>query len=284
MTCWRKAYWRAGDSVFRQIGIPSPRQMSRPHNGLFCIHFTSPVFMPPLGHHPLAARLIQVLLSGLNIWFAYRLGRRVSNDLAGLAAAALTAAYAYLIFFNAALMTQTFYILAVLGALDLSFSLVENPGRRGWILLGLTIGLGVLLRQTLLLFAPFLLGWVWWATRRSRRGGSEFGIVPGIILSVALIAAFILPWTLRNYLTYHDFLLLNSNGGYWLYSSNHPDQGTNFNPNYAAPIPQDLRGLAEPALDRALYSRALGFIEADPRRFLLLSLNRTKDFFWLLPV
>lgn len=242
------------------------------------------------GHHPLAARLIQVLLSGLNILLAYRLGRRLFGEWPGLAAAALTACYAYLIFFNAALMTQSFYVLTVLAAIGLSFSLVETPNLKRWVWLGLVLGLGTLLRQTMLFFAPVLFIWIWWSRRRSSvtnressSANASLAPVMGILVSLCVVAALILPWTVRNYLTYHDFLLLNSNGGYWLYSSNHPNQGTNFDPNYAAPIPDNLRGLSEPAMDRTLYREALGFISADPTRFLLLSINRTKDYFWLAP-
>jgi hypothetical protein len=104
-----------------------------------------------------------------------------------------------------------------------------------------------------------------------------------MLVTLLVIAACILPWTVRNYLVYRDFLLLNSNSGFWFYSSNHPNQGTNFNPNYVAPIPENLVGLPEPAIDRALLGQALNFIMQDPVRFFLLTANRTKDYFWLLP-
>ncbi len=242
------------------------------------------------GHHPVAARLIQAVLCGLNILLAYRLGRRLFGEWTGIAAAALTAGYAYLIFFNAALMTQSFYIVAVLAAIDLSLSLVDKPTLRGWVLFGFVIGLGALFRQTLLLFAPVLFVWIWWSSRRSAAENRDsspaqrrLSPVLGILISLGVIALLVLPWTLRNYLVYHDFLLLNSNGGYFLYASNYPAQGTNFDPNYVAPIPANLRGLPEPTIDRALYRDALGFIVSDPIRFLLLSLNRTQDYFWLVP-
>lgn len=229
-----------------------------------------------VGHHPLIARLIQVLLSGLNIWFAYRIGRRLFGEWAGITAAALTAVYAYFIFFNATLMTQTFYILAVLAAIELTLGLVENPTRRGWILLGVTIGIGALVRQTLLIFAPLLFLWIILNKWRQVRWGDVF-------LSLIAIGLFILPWTAYNYLTFHDFLLLNSNGGYWFYSSNHPAQGTTFDQNFAAPLPEYLKGLGEPAEDRALYREGLGFIAADPTRFLFLSLSRVQVYFWIAP-
>lgn len=226
-----------------------------------------------VGHHPLVARLIQVLLSGLNIWLAYRIGRRLFGEWVGLAAAALTSVYTYFVFFNAALMTQTFYIIAVLAVIDLTLAVLENPSRRSWILLGVSIGVGALFRQTLLIFAPLVFA----SIVLMRRWQVKWRAVA---LSLGVVALLILPWTLYNYSTFHDFLLLNSNGGYWFYSSNHPEQGTNFNQNFAAPLPEELRGLSEPAIDRALFREGLGFILADPTRFVLLSFSRVDDFFW----
>ncbi|HET6315716.1 MAG TPA: glycosyltransferase family 39 protein, partial [Chloroflexota bacterium] len=233
------------------------------------------------GHHPLIARLLQALVSALSIVLVYRIGRRLFGELAGLAAALLAAGYAYLIFFNAALMTQTFYIVCLLAALDLALQLAEQPRRRDWLLLGATLGLGVLFRQTLLLFAPLLYLWIGWRVGFPR-GRAQLRW-RDLLLSLAVLAACIAQWTLRNALVYQDFLLLNSNGGYFLYSANHPQQGTNFDPDYAAPLPDELRGMNEAAEDRALYRAAFNFIASDPARFVLLSLNRTKDYFWLLP-
>ncbi|MBI5652426.1 MAG: glycosyltransferase family 39 protein [Chloroflexi bacterium] len=228
------------------------------------------------GHHPLVARLIQVGISGLHIWIIFRIGRRLFGEATGLVAAALTAIYAYFIFFNATLMTQTFYILAVLAVVDLTLDVIENPTRRGWIWLGIAIGIGAVIRQTLLIFSPVLLVWILWNIRRRIEWRA-------VLISIAIIAAFILPWTIYNYFTFHDFLLLNSNGGYWFFSSNHPGQGTNFNPNFAAPLPAELRGLTEPAIDRALYRQGIDFIFAEPGRFALLTLSRVQDYFWISP-
>ncbi len=253
------------------------------------------------GHHPLAARLIQVLLSGLQCWLTYRIGRRLFGDWVGIAAAVLTAVYAYFVFFNAVLMTQTFYIIALLAALNIALVLADNARLSvgtwnlelaTWAALGLALGIGALLRQTLLLFAPVLFAYIWWAKRNSRAANATEQVsasttyrplITGTFLSLVVIAALVLPWTIRNYLVYHDFLLLNSNSGFWFYSSNHPDQGTNFDPTYVAPIPDELKGLPEPAIDRALLREGIGFIVSDPVRFILLSINRTKDYFWLVP-
>lgn len=239
------------------------------------------------GHQPLVARLIQVVASALMIWLAFRIGRRLFGEWVGLAAAALVASYSYFVFFAAALMTQTFYITALMAAIDLALDLAEQPRLRTWLLLGLALGIGALLRQTLLVFAPLLLLWAWSKGRQAENGGQGkaglLSAVLGPVASAAVIALLILPWTAYNYVTFHDVLLLNSNGGYWMYSSNHPDQGVDFDGNYAAPLPDDLRGLSEPALDRALYRRGLQFIVDDPQRFVRLSISRIDNYYWLLP-
>jgi 4-amino-4-deoxy-L-arabinose transferase-like glycosyltransferase len=82
------------------------------------------------GHHPFAARIIQVILSGLHIWLVYRIGRRLFGEWVGVASAILTTFYAYFIFFNAALMTQTFYIIALLAALNLTLTLADDSKSR----------------------------------------------------------------------------------------------------------------------------------------------------------
>lgn len=253
------------------------------------------------GHHPLAARVIEALLSGLNIWMAFRIGRRLFGAWVGVAAAAATTLYGYLLFFNAVLMTQTFYIIAVLAALDAALGLVERPTWRGWVFLGGALGVGALFRQTLLLFAPILLLWIGWSLWGKRRGGGAVDaeaipagasgvqgllsnpVLRGIALAASIMALCVLPWTIYNYVTFHDFLLLNSNGGYWFYASNHPLQGTDFDGTLAPPIPVELRGLPEPAVDRALLKIGLGYIVEDPARFLRLSASRIPAQFWLLP-
>ena len=100
----------------------------------------------------------------------------------------------------------------------------------------------------------------------------------------------ILPWTVRNYLAFHQFVLLNTNAGYVFFWANHPIHGTSFisllgpeQPSYHALIPPELLSLDEAALEKALMARGLGFVTADPGRYVLLSLSRIKDHFVFWP-
>lgn len=231
------------------------------------------------GYHPLVARLVQGVVGGALICFlVYLIGRRVVNEDTGLVGAGLAAVYGYFIYYNVALMTETFFMILVLLTLYLSMELKEKPTLAGWVLLGLALGMASLLRQTILLFVPFLILWLFWELKKDGILWWYFTIP--IIIIILLIT----PWTLRNYSVYHQFLLLNSNAGYALFASNNPNLGTNWsNDEVVVPVPKELAGQNEAELDRALTRRGIEFILSDPNRYLLLSLDKTLEYFWFWP-
>jgi hypothetical protein len=247
------------------------------------------------GYHPLIARLIQVVICGsLSIWYLYRLGRRIFGETIGLVTAGLGAVYIYFIYYDATLMTEPFFILGILILTYLSLEMggigqgnlgESDPTGKGlinlepiplkkWVYLGVVLGLTALLRQTVILWVPFLLLWLVWI----RKGKITWW---GPAIALAILVCMILPWTIRNYLVYNTFLPLNSNAGFAFYSANHPDHGVLFDQDYVAPLPDDLidKGLNEAQWNTALITRGAKFILEDPQRYLLLSLNRVTVFF-----
>ena len=256
------------------------------------------------GLHPLAARLLQAILAGvLQPLLTWRIGNRILGRRVGLVAAALAVVYAYFVYYAGALMTETFYILAILWSFDLATEMAlerrsdggtpRSPGRRQWLLLGVALGVAVLLRQLFLLFIPVLLAWLVWTLslsgdRKSRRERDLRSTLVGVVLSLAVVAAMILPWTIRNYLAFDRFVLLNTNAGFVFFWANHPIYGTQFVPilpdgEYQALIPPELRGLDEAALDQALLEKGIGFVIQDPVRYLRLSLSRVPIYFTVWP-
>jgi 4-amino-4-deoxy-L-arabinose transferase-like glycosyltransferase len=231
------------------------------------------------GYHPLAARLVQAVVGGVLIcYLVYLIGRRVSDEVTGLVGAALAAVYGYFIYYNAALMTETFFIVLVLFSLYLGLELKEKPVLARWVLLGLALGVAGLLRQTVLLFVPFLLLWLFWELKKSEIRLWHFAVP--IVIIVLLIA----PWTIRNYMVYQRFLPLNSNAGYALYASNHPHLGTHWsNDNIVVPVPEELAGQNEAELNRALTRKGIQFILADPGRYMRLTLDKTLEYFKFWP-
>lgn len=244
------------------------------------------------GYHPLIARLLQAVLAGVLIpWLVYRIGKQSFDDSVGLAGAALSAIYIYFIYYAAALMTETFYIIGILWTLDLALRLAQPAPnvKYQWLLLGLALGVTVLLRQVFLLFIPVLFIWLLWRSYRhqSRPLVQMAGILIG---ATAILVMLILPWTFRNYRAFNTFVLLNTNAGFAFFWGNHPIHGYNFisilpsdGPSYQNLIPADLRHLNEAELDRALLEQGLGFIKADPARYVILSLTRFRDYFKFWP-
>jgi hypothetical protein len=220
----------------------------------------------------------------------YRLTRRVLPERPNLAllAAACAAVYAYFVLYAAMLMTETLYIVAILWSLERAIALeqrVRAGERPGWGLLlgfGISLGLATLLRQSILPWVVVLFAWLLWAGRRH----SNLKLaIRSLLVSGIVLVLFILPFTIRNYLVYGDFLLLNSNAGYALYSAQHPLHGTNFQAFTAAPLPADIDPFPENEAqwDNVLMRRGLQFIIEDPGRYIVLSLSRAADYFMFWP-
>ncbi len=265
------------------------------------------------GPHPLAARLISAVLGGILLpWIMYRFARRlyieeepaqtaapgsqnaVSQSLSAaqilpLLSALLAAVYLFFIIFSASLMTETFYITALLWSLERGLALQQTlraiyaPQRQVLLIglgLGIALGIATLLRQSILPWAPVMGLWLLWRGWRQARFGAAF---QAMAVAAVVVIACILPFTVRNYRVYHEFLLLNSNAGYAMYSAQHPMHGDSFKEYAAAPIPEGLGNLNEAQLDKELMARGIGFILADPVRYVRLSLSRVRDYFEFWP-
>ena len=248
------------------------------------------------GPHPLAARLIQAILVGfLQPYLAYRIGKQIFSETIGLVAAGLTAVYIYFIYYGATLMTEPFFITAVLGGLYLTILVAQASADKNdsahlrkviklSACLGLTLGAAVLLRQLFLLFVPVLFLWIGWVRRKENWRST----LASVFISSAIIVLMILPFTLYNVSRFGHFVLLNTNSGYAFFWANHPIYGTHFQPilksaSYQDLIPVELRNLDEAALDQALLRRGFQFVIDDPVRYVFLSISRIPVYFMFWP-
>lgn len=247
------------------------------------------------GFMPVAVRLVGAILGGLLLpWMVYRLTRQAFPSRTGMAhlASAIAAIYAYFILYAARIMTETFFAVTLLWSLILSLQMAAHR-RSGEVVplrislsLGLSLGLTALFRQSILPWTPVLFLWLLVQGLNLRR--LEVDTLKPLIAAGLVLIACIVPWTVRNYVVYGHFLLLNSNTGYAMYSAQHPMHGTDFQEHAAAPLPGDLlaiEDMTEPEWDRALMQRGIRFVAAEPGRYLKLSLSRVLDFyeFWPTP-
>jgi 4-amino-4-deoxy-L-arabinose transferase-like glycosyltransferase len=256
------------------------------------------------GPNALVARLIQAIAVGLlQPYLAYRLveeigffsqsprdDEQVRTREVALLAAGITAIYIYFIYYAAALMTEPFYLTAVLANFVLALALCQRirkqPAPKLALGLGISLSVTVLLRQLFLLFIPFLFLWLIVVTYR--RVARSY-LIAALGLTTAVLVASILPITLFNYTRFDRFVLLNTNAGFAFFWANHPVYGSQFiaasemDDTYQKLITPEQRQLSEAALDQALLKEGIQFVVADPVRYARLSLSRIPAYFKFWP-
>jgi 4-amino-4-deoxy-L-arabinose transferase-like glycosyltransferase len=247
-----------------------------------------------MGVNPMIARLIQAIIVGIfQPYLAFLIGRRIFNEKVGLVSAVFTAIYGYFIYYAASLMTESFYIVAIMISLYLAILISDHRNESGieyhsgqdikfGIALGVSLAIAILLRQLFLLFVPCILIWLLW------RGGRK--LVKPILLSGVIILIVILPFTIFNNTRFNRFVLLNTNAGFAFFWGNHPIYGDHFEPilpesmgSYQKLIPKELIDLDEAALDQELLIRGIQFVINDPARYLRLSISRIPPYFMFWP-
>ncbi len=243
------------------------------------------------GINPLIARVLQAVIVGiLHPYLIFKIGEKLVGQSAALVAALLTAGYAYFFYYAGTLMTEPFYITAILAVIYLTMQMTASgTGRKKiWLAAGLGVALGIitLLRQLFLLFIPFLMAWIVFQEWKQKRAV----LLLEVVLPLFIIGLMILPFTLYTLQRFGQPVLLNTNAGYALFFGNHPIYGTKFISilppeigSYQSLIPTELFPLSEAALDQALLKLAIQYILADPGRYLLLSISRIPVYFQFWP-
>ena len=111
------------------------------------------------------------------------------------------------------LYSETLFTTLLLASLWLLHRHPEGAGRRDCVLAGVLFGLAALTRSAALYFLPLWLAWLIWLEHRGdpasagRRAAVSWRRAL-VVTSVAL--ATVLPWTLRNAVSYRDFLLIGA--------------------------------------------------------------------------
>jgi 4-amino-4-deoxy-L-arabinose transferase-like glycosyltransferase len=166
-----------------------------------------------------AVLLVQVVFDLGTCFLIADLARRLLSARAAQAAFLLAGLCHFLANYAATALTETLEIFFTTLALDLVIcglraeddNLSGSARRLIWLLCGLSIGAGILLRPDGGILLAAVGGYLLWLLLRSLRGQSEKkGPSPGSILSGAVLmtigATFLLiPWTLRNLHTLHRF-------------------------------------------------------------------------------
>lgn len=214
------------------------------------------------GPNVIAAELANLVLSCGIFFFTYYLARVVFADSTVGRAAVLV-----LTFYP----NQIAYTGVVLSEMLVTFSLMLGivlfvRHRDNWQLFGSALAFGVasLVKAQALLVGPILLALEMFRSRAVLRW------LPAGVVVVLGVACVILPWSARNYLVLHRFVLISTNGGATFLSGNNPEAQGDFTPESPLFEAAHFSVADQVDADKRAYALAVNWIEANPRRFVEL--------------
>ena len=177
-----------------------------------------------------------------------------------------------------------FFALALLQ----SARLAERLTLRKALVFGLIIGIGTLSRGTMLIMGP--LGAVWLLARSPR--GSRKTVFGHMVLAGVVAAAIIAPWTIRNSLLHHRFVLLISTESedFWLGNNPHATGHTMIDAEHTVFMSlstderNDLYWQPNEMAQADWFSqRSRAFVKAHPGEFFRLWALKFFHFWWYAP-
>jgi dolichyl-phosphate-mannose-protein mannosyltransferase len=236
-------------------------------------------------HSLMAMVLLQLLIAAATVWLLGRVATLASGrgDV-GVVAALLMAVHPGFIRYSCnlhPLVFDTFFFVAAGGAV---IRYRQLPTFRRGLIASAVIGLGVLTRPTILLFLLPVV-WITWRTSETLK--------TRLMRSAAVIAltfAVVAPWTIRNAIVLHDFVLTRSGSGFvfWL-GHNRSTTGSAIDSAgtpliYQAPeLRKRILAADEVTRDRIFTEDAMTYIRRDPAAAIVRIGNRLAYFWWFSP-
>ena len=207
-------------------------------------------------------RLIQAVIGALVCVLICLLGHRVFGAGVGVGAGFAAALYGPFIYFGGELLPTL--LACCLNLLVLLLAIGEGGWAR-WLAAGVLLGLSALAVANVLLFAPMLLGYLYWRQRQLRPPAF-------LLLGCALVIA---PVAYRNWAVGGDLVLISHNAGINFYIGNNADyeQTTRIRPGRdwaeLVEMPERRAGIEQPsAKSRYFFAQSWQYITSEPLDFL----------------
>ncbi|MBI3970044.1 MAG: glycosyltransferase family 39 protein [Chloroflexi bacterium] len=239
-----------------------------------------PLFLAGLyfvfGHSVVVVRVAQALLGAAAVALTFHLGRRLAGPVAGLLAAAISAAYPFFIYYAGHLLTETLFMVLILAVFAAGFRAHETRRALSFAVLGVLAGLAALCRAEAFLFGAGFIAWasLWRVDAWRRR------LLAGVVALAAMVAV-MAPWGVRNQLTHGQFLLTTTKLGYNLYKYYHPTMTADQTVR-TVPFP-DFGDRTEPEREALMRAHGLRFMRDDPVRTAWFMANKLALLFKIVP-
>ncbi len=226
---------------------------------------------------------LNAAFSALTAVMILQIGKRLFGAPTGVLAAWVWSCWLYEAVVAIRLWESGLAALWLASGLLLLPELASSRQARRWTLFGALAGVAALTNTTLLAVFPFFWMWLWISYRR--RGISCNKL---LLASMAVCVLAVLPWTIRNYATFHRLMPLRDNFGLELWLGNHEGVSNRYDRDFPILDPTEYNRMGEIRFMEAKRQIALQFIRQHPKEFLRLSARRAyrywsapDPFFWL---
>jgi len=220
--------------------------------------------------------VLNATFSALTAVVILQIGKTAFGQLAGVLAAWVWSCWLY----EAAVSIRIWE--SSLSALLLATALLQLPELAGslrrprWLVFGLLAGMSVLNNTTLLAVFPLFWLWLWIHYRRRLQSCNR-----QLLASIAVCVLTFVPWTIRNYATFHRLMPIRDNLGLELWIGNHEGEARLNGDDFLRMVAEYSR-LGEIRFMDTKLEIALQFVRQHPGEFLRLSLQRVFRF-WTVP-
>jgi 4-amino-4-deoxy-L-arabinose transferase-like glycosyltransferase len=225
-----------------------------------------------MGHNQAAGKVLNGVLGAATCGVVYLTGRRVAGQMVGIVAGVLVALWPNLIFHTAVLSSD---VLATFGFVLVFWLGFLQLGRWRWVL-GPIVGLLILTRPVAGILLA-VLAVIWW-TRSGSMSETGKRLAHVVVLALLVVSA----WTIRNYVTFGQPVLIATNGGYNFWQVNHRFAAGN--DTFWIGVPMDdpeystMWNADELTKNREGYRYGLAYLREHPQRFFELV---PAKLFWL---
>lgn len=197
----------ANGSGYEQHHVPDT---SRPPGYPFFLAAVYALF----GHSIIAVKVLQSILDAAACVMILLIGERLFMRRVGVIAGCLAAGYPFLVVYTGFMLSEGLFIFLSTVFLYTLVRLRETFSLRWVAAAGLVLGVMNLTRPVTLLLPAALFGWLWIEVGSTRRAG----MIAGLLTLWMLVP--IIPWTVRNYLVTHSFILIDDHLWETLYAGN----------------------------------------------------------------
>lgn len=165
---------------------------------------------------------INSVFSALVCVVVYRIAQESFGFKVAILAGWLWALYPYSIYCTARSIWETNLSVLLMSTLFwMTLRLEQGRSTRAWLGYGVLWGVTALTNPAILSVLPFLAAWL--IVRHRKRGS---GCVRQLAACAALIMVFVIPWTVRNFLTFGQVIPMRSGLGLELHVGNHATDET----------------------------------------------------------